>query len=77
MKKLLVLMITFLAFAAIAQTVAPVASTPSISTILAAVLGALFAISEALSLIPGVESNGVFQLIFNTLKSLVSKSPTP
>jgi hypothetical protein len=39
------------------------------------VLGVLFAISEALALIPGVQSNSVFQLIYNTLKGLVVKTP--
>ena len=33
----------------------------------------LAAISEALSLIPQVKSNGVFQLIHNLLKSLVGR----
>jgi hypothetical protein len=36
-----------------------------------AVLGALFAISELLALIPGIKSNSVFTLIFNLLKSAV------
>lgn len=35
--------------------------------------GVLFGISEALSLIPAIKSNGVFQFIFNTLKSLAGK----
>ncbi len=34
------------------------------------ILAALFAISEALSLIPGIKSNGVFLFIYNLLKSL-------
>lgn len=34
----------------------------------AMILGVLFGVSEALSMIPGVESNGVFQLVFNFLK---------
>jgi hypothetical protein len=33
----------------------------------------LFGISEALSLIPQVQANGVFQLIFNVLKKLAGK----
>jgi len=37
------------------------------------ILAALLAISEALSLIPQVKSNGVFQLIHNLLKSLAGK----
>ena len=42
-----------------------------ISTVV--ILGALFAVSEALSLIPQVKSNGVFQLVFNLLRALVGK----
>lgn len=34
------------------------------------ILGALLAVSEALSLIPQVKSNGIFQLIFNVIKSV-------
>lgn len=41
---------------------------------LAIVFGVLFGISEALSLIPGVKSNGIFQLVFNVLASLAGKS---
>ena len=37
------------------------------------VVTALLAISEALSLIPQVKSNGVFQVIYNLLKSLAGK----
>ena len=37
---------------------------------LAIVFGVLFGIGEALSLIPRVKSNGIFQLIFNSLKKL-------
>jgi len=37
------------------------------------ILVALLAISEALSLIPQVKSNGVFQVIYNLLKSLAGK----
>ncbi len=43
------------------------------STQIAVILGALFAVSEALSLIPSVKSSGVFQFIFNTLKKLTGK----
>lgn len=32
------------------------------------IIGALLAISEALSLIPGVQSNGIFQVIWRVLK---------
>ena len=37
------------------------------------VAGALFAVSEALSLIPAVKSNGVFQFVFNLLRTLCGK----
>jgi len=37
------------------------------------VVTALLAISEALSLIPQVKSNGVFQVIYNLLKSLAGR----
>lgn len=40
---------------------------------LAIILGALFAVSEALSLIPAIKSNGVFQFVFNTIKKLAGK----
>lgn len=36
----------------------------------ALILGALFAISEVLALIPSIKSSGVFDLIFRTLQSL-------
>lgn len=39
-------------------------------------LGALLAVSEALSLIPAVKSNGIFQLVYNILKGLLpAKKP--
>lgn len=34
------------------------------------IFGVLWSISEALALIPGVQSNSVFQLIYNGLKAL-------
>lgn len=37
------------------------------------VLAALLAISEALSLIPGIKSNGIFQTIYFFLKSFQRK----
>lgn len=37
------------------------------------VLGAALALSEALSLIPSVKSNGIFQAVFNGLKTLAGK----
>jgi hypothetical protein len=38
------------------------------------ILGALLAISEALSLIPAVKANGIFQAIVNILGSVKGKS---
>ena len=35
---------------------------------LSIIIGALFAISEALSLIPAVRANGIFQVLWNLLK---------
>jgi len=37
------------------------------------ILAALFAISEALALIPQIKSNSVFQFLFNLLKTLIGK----
>ncbi len=37
------------------------------------IAGALFAVSEVLALIPSVQSNSVFQLVFNTLKKILGK----
>jgi len=37
------------------------------------VLGALFAVSEALSLVPSVKANGIFQLVFGWLKAIQGK----
>lgn len=34
---------------------------------------ALFGVSEALALIPGVKSNSIFQLCANTLKGILGK----
>jgi len=34
------------------------------------IISAALAISEALSLVPGVRANGIFQLVFNMLKVL-------
>lgn len=41
------------------------------------VLLALLAVSEVLALIPGVKSNGVFQLLVNIVKSLVGPKAPP
>ena len=35
------------------------------------ILAALHAVSEALSMIPALKSNGLFQLVYNMLKFLV------
>lgn len=48
--------------------------TPEQTAWIAAILGVLFAISEALALIPSVKSNSVFQLIFNFLKKVTGKA---
>jgi hypothetical protein len=37
------------------------------------ILSALFAISEALSLIPAVKSNGIFQAVFKILGKVLDK----
>lgn len=37
----------------------------------ALILGALFAISEVLALIPSIKSSGVFDLIYRALKSFI------
>jgi len=37
------------------------------------ILAALFAISEALTLIPSIKSNSLFTLVFNLLKKAVGK----
>ena len=39
-------------------------------TTLIIILSALLAVSEALSFIPAVKSNGIFQLVYNVLKFL-------
>ena len=39
----------------------------------AVVTGALFAISEVLSLIPSIKANGVFQLFFEVIKKISGK----
>lgn len=36
-------------------------------------LGAALAISEVLSMIPSIKSNGIFQLVYNTLKAITGK----
>ena len=43
------------------------------SDTIAIIVAALFAVSEALALIPAVKANGVFQAIFEVLKSLAGR----
>lgn len=38
-------------------------------------IAALLAVSEALSLIPGVKANGIFQMIWNILKIIAGENP--
>jgi hypothetical protein len=40
---------------------------------IAVILGALFAVSEALALIPAVKSNSIFQLIASAIKKIAGK----
>lgn len=40
---------------------------------LAVVLGVLLSISEALSLIPSIKANGIFQLVFRIIRGLSGK----
>jgi len=41
-------------------------------TTMTVILGACLAVSEALALIPGLQSNSILTLIINTLKNLES-----
>lgn len=43
----------------------------------AMVVAVLFGVSEALALLPWFQSNSVFQLIFNVIKSLAGKGTPP
>lgn len=43
------------------------------STTIAIITTALWAISEALSLIPSVKANGVFQLFYNLIKKITGR----
>lgn len=38
------------------------------------IMAALFAVSEVLAEVPGIQANSVFQLFFNALKGAVSAS---
>ena len=42
-------------------------------TSIAVIFGALFALSEALALIPSIKANSVFQFVYNVLRMLVGK----
>ena len=37
------------------------------------IVSAALAVSEALSMIPGLKSNGIFQLVYNILKFIAGK----
>lgn len=43
------------------------------STTIAVIIGALLAVSEALSLIPSVRANGVFQMFWNIVKIIAGE----
>jgi hypothetical protein len=43
------------------------------SSKLALVFGVLFALSEAIGMIPSIQANSVFQMIFSILKKLAGK----
>jgi hypothetical protein len=47
------------------------------SNTISLVLGALLAVSEALSMIPAVKANGIFQAIYNLLGAIKGKNPSP
>lgn len=71
--KVLMVLLTLLiliAFAFAQATTAPATAPVDNTTLLVAVLGALLAISEALSFIPAIKANGVFQLVINIIKKL-------
>lgn len=44
---------------------------------LTVILGALLGVSEALSLIPGIKSNGIFQLFYNLIAGALGKDKLP
>jgi len=44
-------------------------------TTIMAWIAALLAVSEALSLIPGVKANGIFQVVWNVLKMIAGENP--
>lgn len=43
------------------------------TTTVTIIVAALLAVSEALSLVPGIRANGIFQMIWNVLKILGGK----
>lgn len=59
-------------YGADAAAVIPVAA-PTTTQIMAAVLGVLLAISEALALSSSIRSNSIFQMAWNILKTLAGK----
>jgi hypothetical protein len=44
---------------------------------LSLIFGVLFAISEALSMIPAIKANGIFQAIYNILGAIKGKNSQP
>lgn len=42
------------------------------TTTILVIVSAAFAVSEALSLIPWIKANGIFQLVYSVLESLIS-----
>ncbi len=51
--------------------------SPAGQATIAIILGALLGISEALSLIPSVKANGIFQLVTGWFKALKDKISPP
>ncbi|MBA7474187.1 hypothetical protein ES707_09535 [subsurface metagenome] len=43
------------------------------ATTVAIIIAALLAVSEALALIPAVRANGIFQMLWNLLKTMAGK----
>ncbi len=78
----LILLIVFFSVSVFAQVAVPAAPAPAVASGILAwlqangsmVFACLFGISEALAVIPGIASNSIFQLIYNTLKALKPKS---
>jgi len=43
------------------------------SDTIAVIVAALFAVSEALALIPAIKANGIFQAIYSAIKALAGR----